>query len=161
MRGGVIPPALLFVALGLTLALAPRSTRIPSLLVLLAIVGAFLFVPIPGAWAEGIFLGCWISVIVTVASVYLPDGSRRSAVFALSINAGVWASAVVAVSGTRLDLLLALPWVLIFLPASWIAARHGSIPIKVASSWVLAVAILAATLQLLPVTPGYLPDHLE
>jgi len=29
------------------------------------------------------------------------------------------------------------------------------------SSWVIAIAALAATLQLLPVTPGYLPDHLE
>jgi hypothetical protein len=26
---------------------------------------------------------------------------------------------------------------------------------------VIAIAVLAATLQLLPVTPGYLPDHLE
>jgi len=31
----------------------------------------------------------------------------------------------------------------------------------VMSSWVIAVAVLALTLQLLPVTPGYLPDHLE
>ena len=161
MRGGVFAPALLFVALGLALALAPRSATLPSLLVLLATMGTFLFVPIPGIGAEGIFLACWISVIVTVASVYLPHGSRQSAVFALSVNAGVWASAVAAVSESRLDLLFALPWILIFLPASWIGARYGSIPIKVVSSWVLAVAVLAATLQLLPVTPGYLPDHLE
>jgi hypothetical protein len=161
MRGGVVPSALLFVALGLALALAPRCAKLPSLLVLLATVGAFLFIPIPGAWAEGTFLGCWISVVVTVGSMYLRDGSRRSAAVALSLNAGVWASAVVAVSGTRFDLLRALPWVLIVLPASWIATRHGSIPLKVAASWILAVAVLAATLQLLPVTPGYLPDHLE
>ena len=57
--------------------------------------------------------------------------------------------------------LQALPFVLIFLPASWVVARTTSIPVKVVSSWVIAVAVLAATLQLLPVTPGYLPDHLE
>jgi hypothetical protein len=57
--------------------------------------------------------------------------------------------------------LKALPCVLIFLPASWVAGRYGSIPVKVVSSWVIAVAVLAAALQLLPVTPGYLPDHLE
>jgi hypothetical protein len=38
---------------------------------------------------------------------------------------------------------------------------YAAAPIKVVSSWVIAVAILAATLQLLPVTPGCLPDHLE
>jgi hypothetical protein len=79
----------------------------------------------------------------------------------LSVNVGFWASAVISVSGSRLDLLKALPFVFIFLPASLVVARNASIPIKVASSWVIAVAVLAATLQLLPVTPGYLPDHLE
>jgi len=29
------------------------------------------------------------------------------------------------------------------------------------SSWIIAIAVLAGTLQLLAVTPGYLPDHLE
>jgi hypothetical protein len=32
---------------------------------------------------------------------------------------------------------------------------------RIVSSWLIAVALLAATLQMLPVTPGYLPDHLE
>jgi hypothetical protein len=80
---------------------------------------------------------------------------------ALSLNAGVWASAVVYLSGSRLDLLKALPCVLILFPASWIVGRRASIPVKVVSSWIIAVAALAAALQLLPVTPGYLPDHLE
>ncbi len=104
---------------------------------------------------------CWISVIATAASVHLGRGLKAWAAVALSFNAGVWASAVVSVSGSRLDLLNALPCVLILLPASWVVARNASIPVKVVSSWVIAVAVLAATLQLLPVTPGYLPDHLE
>jgi len=29
------------------------------------------------------------------------------------------------------------------------------------SSWLIAIAVLAAALPYLPVTPGYLPDHLE
>ena len=93
--------------------------------------------------------------------MHLVRGLSARLAFALSVNVGVWASAVISVSGSPLDLLKALPFVLIFLPASLVVARNASIPIKVASSWVIAVAVLAATLQLLPVTPGYLPDHLE
>jgi hypothetical protein len=161
MRGGVVPPALLFVALGLALAFAPRRAWAPSLLALLASIGAFTFLPVPHAWLEGVFLGCWISVVATAASVHLIRGLSVRAAFALSLNAGVWASAVVSLSGSRFDLLKALPCVLILLPASWFVVRHASIPVKVVSSWVIAVAVLAATLQLLPVTPGYLPDHME
>ena len=161
MRGGVVPPALLFVALGLALAFAPRSAWVPSLLALLAALFAFTFLPVPQVWLEGVFLGCWISVIATAASVHLVRGLPPWAAVAFSVNVGVWAGAVVSVSGSRLDLLKALPCVSIFLPASWLVARHASIPVKVVSSWVIAIAALAATLQLLPVTPGYLPDHLE
>jgi hypothetical protein len=161
MRGGVVPPALLFAALGLALAFAPRRAWAPSLLALIATLGAFTFVPVPEVWLEGIFLGCWISVIATAASVHLVRGVSPRAALALSFNAGVWASAVVSLSGSRLDVLRALPCVFIFLPASWVVARFASIPVKVVSSWIIAVAILAATLQLLPVTPGYLPDHME
>lgn len=161
MRGGVVPPALLFAALGLALAFAPRSAWAPSLLALFATLAAFTFLPVPQVWLEGVFLGCWISVIATAASVHLSRGLSPRAALALSLNAGAWASAVVCLSGSRLDMLKALPFVLIFLPASWVVGRHASIAVKVVSSWVIAVAVLAATLQLLPVTPGYLPDHME
>ena len=156
-----MPPALLFLALGLALSVAPPRARTRSLFALLATLGAFTFLPVPRTWLESIFLGCWISVVATAASVHLVRGLSPHGAFALSINAGVWASAVVCLSGSRVDLLKALPCVLTFLPASWVVSRHHSIPVKVVSSWVIAVAVLAATLQLLPVTPGYLPDHLE
>ena len=161
MRGGVVPPALLFLALGLALAFSPRRAWGPSLLALLAALGAGAFVRVPQTWLEGVFFGCWISVIATAASVHLVPGLSARAAVAFSINAAVWASAVASLSGSKFDLLKALPCVLIFLPASWVIKRYASIPVKVLSSWVMAVAILAATLQLLPVTPGYLPDHME
>jgi hypothetical protein len=116
---------------------------------------------VPRVWLEGVFLGCWISVIATAACVHFVRGLKSWVALALSVNAGIWASAVVFLSGSRLDLLKALPCVLLFLPASWVVARYASIPVKVVSSWVIAVAILAAALQLLPVTPSYLPDHME
>jgi hypothetical protein len=157
----VIPPALLFLALGLALSSAPRSVWVSGSFVLLASLGIFAFLPFPDSWLEPIFLGFWISVIATAASVHIIGGLTPRTALALSLNAGIWASAVVSLSGSRLDLLKALPCVLIFLPASWVVTRYQSIPVKVVSSWVIAVAVLAATLQLLPVTPGYLPDHLE
>jgi hypothetical protein len=156
-----VPPALLFLALGLALAFAPRSAWVPSLLALLAALAAFAFVPVPHAWIEGVFLGCWISVVVTSASVHLAHGVRPRVAIALSLNAGLWSSVVISLSGSRLDLVTALPSVLIILPAAWLVSRHASIPVKVVSSWVIAVAVLAAALQMLPITPGYLPDHME
>ncbi len=156
-----MPPALLFLALGLALAFSPRRAWGPSLLALLATLAAGDFVRVPQTWLEGVFFACWLSVIVTAASVHIHRGLKAWAAVVLSINAAVWASAVVSLSGSRLDLLKALPYVFIFLPASWVVRRYASIPVKVVSSWVIAVAFLAAMLQLLPVTPGYLPDHLE
>jgi urease accessory protein len=40
------------------------------------------------------------------------------------------------------------------------AARRPIAP-KVLAAWLIAVALLAALLRFVPVTPGYLPDHLE
>jgi hypothetical protein len=161
MRGGVAPPALLCAALGLALALAPRNAWAPSVLLLLSTLATLTVIPVPSAWLEGAFLGCWISVIATAGSLQLFPKITFLAALILSINAGAWASAVTHFSGSRLELVEALPWVLILWPASWVASRFGSIPIKVVSSWLIAVAALSITLQMLPVTPGYLPDHLE
>ena len=161
MRGGATPPALLFAALGLALAFAPREAWIPSLLAVLLTLMALLFLPVPHEWLDGVFLGCWISVIATAATVYLGRRMNALAALVLSVNAGLWASAVIRLSGSPLDAIKALPWLLTLWPASWAMNRYGSIPSRVVSSWLVAIAALAAVLQFLPVTPGYLPDHLE
>jgi hypothetical protein len=161
MRGGIVPSALLFASLGLALTFSPRNIWTPSLLVLLATLMVLTFLPMPRSWLEGVFLGCWISVLATAGSLQLFHKIAAQAALILSINAGVWASAVAHLSGSRSELLEALPCVLILWPASWIAGRYGAIPLKVVSSWIIAIAALSGTLQLLPVTPGYLPDHLE
>jgi hypothetical protein len=161
MRGGVAPPALLIIALGLALAFAPRNTRLPSCLLLLVVATSVVFLPIPQTYVEGVFLGCWVTVIVTAGSVHFTRGLSRAIALALSLNVGLWAGAVVSLSGSRSDLVKALPCVLIYLPASWTIARFTPIPVKVVGSWVIATAVLAATLQFIPVTPGYLPDHME
>jgi hypothetical protein len=161
MREASLASGLLFTALGLTLAFAPRKAWLPSLLVLLLSGGTFELLQLPPAWVEVVFAGCWISVAVTALSVYLGQELPSWAALLFSLNAGIWASAVVLISGSRSEAAFAMPCVLAFLPASWLVRRYGPIPIKVASSWLIAIAVLAATLQILPVAAGYLPDHLE
>jgi hypothetical protein len=151
----------LFFAVGLALAFAPRHARGPSFVVLALTAAAIALVPVPSRWVEGVFLGCWVSVVASAACAHLPGGLSSRAAFVLSLNAGVWSGAVVAVAGSHLDLLKALPCVLVLSPAALIVGWRAPIVVKVISSWLIAVAILAATLQLLFVTPGYLPDHLD
>jgi hypothetical protein len=161
VRGGALPPALLLAALGL--ALAPSSKRIWawSLAALGITLVALSQVDLPRDWVEVAFLGCWTSTALTAAAVYLPRGPGLGGSVALSVNAALWADAVVTLSGAPADLLKAFPAVLLAVPAAWLVARRASIAVKVASSWLIAIAILATTLPFLPVTPGYLPDHLE
>ena len=161
MRPGSVPAALLCVALGLALAFSRSNARAASLLTLLATLGVFSFLPAPRAWLDGVFLGCWLAVIATLASVYRRRELGLVAALVLSVDAGIWATAVLSVSGSRLDLLKAVPCSLVVVPASCVVRRYGSVSVKVVSSWIIAIAVLAITLQFIPVTPGYQPDHLE
>ena len=156
-----MPPSLLFGALGLALAFAPRRAWAPSLVATGMTMSALALVPIPRSWLEYAFLACWISVATTAAMVHLPQGTSFTGAIALSVNAGVWATAVVKLAGAPVDLFEALPWVLLFLPAAWMVTKYGTVAPKVLSSWVIAVAVLAGALQLLSVIPGYMPDHIE
>ena len=161
MRGAVLPAALLCMALGLTLAFSPQRAWLASIALLVTSAISVVLTTVPLSWVEGVFLGCWISIAATAAAVHVPKGLTRSAAAALSINAGIWVGAVTALSGPRFNLVKTLPCVLALLPAAFIIGRRAPIVVKVVASWLVAVAILAGTLQLLPVTPGYLPDHLE
>ena len=161
MRGGALPPALLCGAIGLALAFAPRRAWLPSLVTLAIATAALAVLLIPRKWLEGVFLGCWVSVAATAATVHLPRGLTVRSAVALSLNAGVWSGAEVGLAGSRFDIVKALVCILLLIPASFIVRRRAPIIVKVVASWLIAVAVLAATLQFLPVTPGYLPDHLD
>lgn len=161
MRGGALPPALVSVALGLALAFAPRRVWRPSLLTFTVTATSLAIAPVPRGWLDWVFLGCWLSVAVSAATVHLPDGLRPRWALAASFNAGFWSGAVIALAGSCLDLLKALPCVLVLVPAGLLIGLRATIVVKVISSWLIAMAALAATLQFLPVTPGYMPDHLD
>jgi hypothetical protein len=152
---------LLLLALGVALTHAPRRAVGPSLLAMLAALSISILLPVTCVSPGPLFLGCWISVIATAASVHLRHGMSTRAAMSLSFNAGGWAGAVLMASGSPLDVVRVLPAVLLVLPARFIVARHGPIAVKVLASWIIAIAALSAALQALPVTPGYLPDHVE
>jgi hypothetical protein len=162
VRGGALPPALLLAALGLALGFVPRALLLSSFIALATGFAGPWLLRIPGSWLEGVYLVFWASVVLTAASVHFVRQLDCAWVrIALSLNAGIWSSAVVRLSGSGLDLLIAVPCVLAFYPASWAVRQGAAVWIKVVASWIIAIAALAATLQLLAVTPGYLPDHME
>lgn len=160
MRGGALPPALICTALAFALAFAPRRALPPALALLLAGAAVGLALPLLPAWQDEIFFGCWASVVVAALAVHLRGGVGTPLALVLAGNAGLWAGAVVAVAGTPGDLVRAVPFALLALPARWLIDHRGAIAVKVVSSWLIAVAILAATLPAVP-TPGYMPDHME
>lgn len=161
MRGGALPPAILCTALGLALACAEAKSARLGILTAVTAALAVAWVRLPAAWVDVAFLGCWSSTVLNSLRVYLAESSGRTATLLLSANAGLWTGSVISAAGQKTDLLLALPCALTLLPASWAVRRGWSVALKVLCSWLVAVAILAATLQFLPVTPGYLPDHMD
>ena len=160
MRGGSLPPALLCAALAFALAFAPRRVIAPSLVALTAAAALTSLLPIGLAWREHVFIACWAGVVFIAALVHLPAGVGERQAPILGAVAGILCGAVVEVAGTPGDLLKALPFVLLVLPARWLVATKRQIAVKVAASWLIAVAILAAALPIEP-TPGYEPDHME
>ncbi len=116
---------------------------------------------IPPAWADVVFLNSWISVLGCAISIYLRQPVGLFPALLLSLNAGVWCGTVNALAGSTLGLVKALPAVAVLWPVGWAARYRDGLAVKVVATWLMAVAVLAGTLQFLPVTPGYLPDHLE
>lgn len=160
MRGAALPAALLCAALGLMLAFAPRRALLPAF-VLLALSAAFASsIAVEGHAVEVAFIGCWVSVIALAAAVHLPRGVPLWLALAAAVDAGIWSGAVISGEGTRLDLLRALPAVLVILIGRWCVGRGWPIPVKIVSSWLIAVALLAALLPT-AATPGYAPDHMD
>lgn len=160
MRGGSLPPALLCLALGLLLAYVPRKWILPSIATL-AFVSAFVvLVGFPAELEELVFAVCWASVVGTALLLHWPSPIPMPVVLGLSANAGLWSGAVIALSGTPLDLAVALPVVLVCIPAGLLLKTPLRLGIKIIGSWLVAVALLMAAVPLIE-TPGYAPDHYE
>lgn len=112
----------------------------------------------PKGWEDALFFGCWASIIATTGAMHLPKGPGRYLSAGLGLNAGVWSGAVIAVAGSPLDLAIAMPWALLFLPATVVLKTPVRLGVKIVGSWLAAVAILAAAIPMTP-TPGYRDSH--
>lgn len=160
MRGGFLPPAILCAAFGLALAFLPLRQGLLAAGVAALLALAVSLATISEEWIEPIFVGCWLSVLLSTALLYSAAKAPPTLVIAAAVNTGLWTGAVTSVAGKGLDLIIALPLLLLLLPGRLVIARGWSIALKVLASWLTAVAILATMVSLTP-TPGYAPDHME
>ena len=161
MRGGFLTPLILCATLGIALSLVTFRTAV--LLALLAAALAltvFFSLPLSLGGVEFVFTATWLSVIATAALLHLAAGISSRWYFFAAVNAGAWIGAVTSISGQIGDFAVALPFLFAFLLGGPIARCGWGISLKVFSSWLVAVAILAIMLSLTP-TPGYMPDHME
>jgi len=160
MRGGALPPALLMAALAVALSFAPRRQALIAIALCLGLSALLCTVSVPSAWTEAIFLGGWLSIVLTAALVHWPQGIGGRLALVAGVNAGVWSGLLIGLAGRPLDLVFAAPGLLIILPGAWMVSQGKAIILKVAASWLMTIAVLAAVLPLIP-TPGYTPDHMN
>lgn len=159
MNGGIVPLLLLSATLGLMLGFAPRRTAIAGLAAFsLAALGAF--VAAIDIAPDIILAGLWLTIITMAAAIYFPVAHWARATLPLSVNAGVWAGLHAGLSASHAQAALGLVPALVALSAAWLVRRQFAIVIKVAASWMIAIASLALFVSLMP-TPGYKPDHME
>ena len=165
MRGYLLPATLLCSALGVALGFTVAWLWATGIAALMGSAWATWAVLTSGGidtqWADGVYLACWIGTAGNALSVYLRRPAGLFAVLVLSLNAGALCGALGALTGLGGELPQGLIGVFVLVPVSWAVRRGVVLPTKVISSWLIAIAALAAILQFVPVTPGYLPDHVE
>lgn len=152
MNAGILPSLLVAAALAL---LQPGTAAIALYVFATVLVASLTLPPQLGEW---VFLGCWSSVLLSAGCVHLRRAPPHTV---LAAYAGLWSGAVITLDGSRLDLLASLLVLLFLHPLARLGMARAPLVVKMAASWLVAVACLSALLQLLPTTPGYVPDHLE
>lgn len=160
MRGAALPDALLAASLGLALSYAAPKVARQAAGVMAVVALAIAFFPIAGLSDDTAFTGCWIGILLSAASVHLPKGPGPWASRALALNAGVWAGLVTHVEGGAMAAVMGLPLLLLAVAGQMVVKRGWGVAIKVACSWLIAIALLEMGLMLVP-TPGYAPDHMD
>jgi hypothetical protein len=160
VNAGLLPFILMAAAVALALAIPPWRLALGGLAgfaMCALIMGAL---PVPQGVGSLIVAGFWLSTVAAAALVLIPRALPPALAIAAALNAGVWFGGMASLSGTRLALPLAIPVTLFFVPGRWFMYRRQQIVLKVLSSWLIAVSVLATFVSLVP-TPGYVPDHME
>ena len=162
MMGGDVAAGLLLAVCAFMLAFVPRRIMatgiVAGVAMTIAVVVSWQMLPVKVAFA-----GCWISLIVTAMLVYFPQVLRHApwAAPVLAANTGFWAGQVILVEGDWHDLVPVLPVWLAVVPAIVCVARGWVLPVRIVTSWLLAVALLVGSIPYLVVHPGYEADHKE
>jgi hypothetical protein len=160
MRDTLLPVALLGASLGLSTGLAPAGTIRICVLTLAAMavtVGC-----VRGEVTDHILVPAWIAVALGAGTSWLPVHRRRHAMMlGLGCLSGGLAGTLPTASAGMSITVFASALTLAAAASAILFARGWILPARVVASWLVAIAALNVTLTLLPVTPGYLPDHLE
>lgn len=157
MNGGLVPLFLLGGTLALMLAFVPLRTTMVGLLAFAASGLCSFFVPL-SLPQNALFIGFWLSLVLTTLAVYFPARRWAVAVIPLALNAGFWMGIYAGLTNNLVGLALGSAAALAAIPAKWLIAHHFDIIIKVVASWLIAIASLSMFVSLMP-TPGYKPDH--
>jgi hypothetical protein len=158
---GTLPALLVAAAFGIAVANAVAAVRSSAMIALVAAATLALFAPIPAGWNERVHLACWIVIVTCGASMHRSGAIDVRIAIALAAAAGTTGGVVANLANSQAAVMSMLLVATTTCIASRFAAQRVPLAPKVASSWLIAIALLAATLQWVPVTPGYLPDHLE
>ncbi len=159
MIGELISPTLLGAAIGLMLACAPR--RIWWIGLALFVASTLLGLVVPPRLSPDIILAALrISTIAAALSIYAPKNSRSAISLPICLCAGYWLGSCAADTGDLAILALGLSSLFVSLPSKWVRRPLTGLAIKVAASWIIAIAALSLSISLVP-TPGYKPDHME
>lgn len=160
MSGLALLSALLFAAVGVLSAHASWKTLV------LAGSGAFAAALLASLLLSGVMperlalVAAGLSMIPPILLVYFPRLLTPAPLILIAINCGLWAGALLSAPGDRLGLLVAAPFVALSLPARWMIQRRWQIGLKVAASWMLAIALLAVSLNTVSM-PSYQLDHMQ
>lgn len=159
MRTAALPDALLAATLGLALSYAPPKVARMAAAAAAVMALGFAAVPCPGVSPDFAFTACWLSVVLCGAAVHLPAQPAWLS-WGLALNSGFWAGLLSHVQGGAPAVAVALPLLLLVIPGQLIVRRGWGVAVKVACSWMIAIAALEIGLLFVP-TPGYAPDHMD
>ena len=160
MRGAVLPDALLAAAVGMVLSYAEPKIARQAVAAMAVTAMVVALVPWAGVSDDLAFNGCWVGILLTAASVHIPGTPNPWLSRGLALNAGFWAGLVTHVQGGAFAVMMGLPLLILVVPGQMIVRRGWGIAIKVACSWLIAIAALEIGLMMVP-TPGYAPDHMD
>lgn len=160
MNGGIVPSLLLYATLGFLLSFTTQRIAWTGFAGVAVTAWISSLVTLPASLATFIFIGVWVSIILTAGLTYLPMAVARRWAIPLATVVGMLGGALTSLTDRKGDLMLALPASLLFIPGRLIVARGYGLGIKIVASWMIAIALLSTFVSLTP-TPGYEPDHME